>query len=686
VTRSLRLIRSTLPRWLASLVAAALAVAGVLALPAAPASAASNVQVFVGYADNLRADPANFPTPWDSSAQVVFAGCKPNCTFDAGAVRLVNNTPIAVTVDSVVVKVSTCVFDIWPHGTVLQPGQQLIVTQTSTVAAAVCGGTSGSFDTSDIGVNGAGTNCTPDGVVPEVDVSVDGVASAFPDTAQVLNTGGVDRAGCAGGPNESEQWALVGTQSCPGSVLSLAPATQNLTVGSSASVTAHLANSCGTGLQGANIDFKVQSGPDSGTSGSVTSDANGDAVFSYTGSATGTDTLAASTTNPAGTITSNTVDIVWQQRQSKLAITGGASSGDYNDPATVGAVLTDNLGPVSGKTVTFVLNGAETCSAATNASGAASCTLTPHEAAGPYPLTATFAGDAVDLGSSATATFTVTHEETTLTYTGPGKAANGQPLPLSGVLREDGTAPISGRTVTFTVGSGGSAQSCSGTTDATGSASCSIASVNQPAASTTVPVTAAFAGDGFYLPASASATLKLLYLTGRAYGLSSSGLVGISPVPDTGQISTSVAGTFGPPCLASIGGLISAHTLCAKVVTTVGPGTSTGSASVQDATIGVVGVPVIKVGLVQSTSHSDCTAASGDVTITSISVGGIPVNVNVHPGANTTVNVLGVTLVFNEQVPVSGADQGLTVNAVHIKALGLLDVVIASATSDIHNC
>ena len=48
--------------------------------------------------------------------------------------------------------------------------------------------------------------------------------------------------------------------------------------------------------------------------------------------------------------------------------------------------------------------------------------------------------------------------------------------------------------------------------------------------------------------------------------------------------------------------------------------------------------------------------------------------------------MLGVTLVFNEQSSVPGADQGLTVNAVHIKALGLLDVLLASSTSDIHNC
>ena len=64
--------------------------------------------------------------------------------------------------------------------------------------------------------------------------------------------------------------------------------------------------------------------------------------------------------------------------------------------------------------------------------------MTPHEAAGAYPLTATFAGDATHTGASATSTFTVTHEETTLTYTGPTKAADGQPITLSGVLKEDG--------------------------------------------------------------------------------------------------------------------------------------------------------------------------------------------------------------------------------------------------------
>src|SRR6185369_6163044 len=48
------------------------------------------------------------------------------------------------------------------------------------------------------------------------------------------------------------------------------------------------------------------------------------------------------------------------------------------------------------------------------------------------------------------------------------------------------------------------AQSCNGSTLATGVASCTLA-VNGPLGST-IPITATFAGDAFYLPSSASAT------------------------------------------------------------------------------------------------------------------------------------------------------------------------------------
>ena len=160
------------------------------------------------------------------------------------------------------------------------------------------------------------------------------------------------------------------------------------------------------------------------------------------------------------------------------------------------------------------LNGNESCTATTDATGTASCSVTPSEAAATYPLTGTFAGDTSQplqlMASNGSSNFVVTLEETALTYTGPTIAHNGQPLALSGVLTTDdpglGT-PIAGRTVTFVLGSGASAQTCAAVTDATGTAACTIASVSQ--APGPIPVTDTFAGDAYYQTASASSTVNL---------------------------------------------------------------------------------------------------------------------------------------------------------------------------------
>jgi hypothetical protein len=208
-----------------------------------------------------------------------------------------------------------------------------------------------------------------------------------------------------------------------------------------------------------------------------------------------------------------------------------------------------------------------------------------------------------------------------------------------------------------------------------------------------VPVTAAFAGDQFYLPSSASATLLLQFLTGRAFGLSANinllllNLT-VPPTPDTGQVRTASTGSTTTPCTAHLATLlvINANVLCANVTTILAPGTSTATSSVADVTIGVPGLPVITATAVKATSNTTCAASSGTTTITNLTIGGVAVNVNVGP--NTTVDVAGVaTLVLDEQLPVPGADKGLTVNALHLTGLGgAVDVVVASATSDAHNC
>ena len=62
-------------------------------------------------------------------------------------------------------------------------------------------------------------------------------------------------------------------------------------------------------------------------------------------------------------------------------------------------------------------------------------------------------------------------DSSTLTYTGPTTAVNGQPITLSGNLTTNtpttGT-PLPTKVVTFTIGSGSTAQSCNATTDGTG--------------------------------------------------------------------------------------------------------------------------------------------------------------------------------------------------------------------------
>jgi hypothetical protein len=192
-------------------------------------------------------------------------------------------------------------------------------------------------------------------------------------------------------------------------------------------------------------------------------------------------------------------------------LSANSTTGAYDVPALVSAVLTnsDTSSPVPDEPVTLMLNGTETCTATTDDTGTASCSVTPGEPEGTYPLTASFAGDTAQspslLASTGSSTFVVTPDPTALTYTGATSAVNGQPATLSGVLTTDvpsaGTA-LPNQTVVFTLGAGSGAQECSGNTNSSGATSCTIASVIQPNGS--LPVTGAFAGTTYYGPSNAA--------------------------------------------------------------------------------------------------------------------------------------------------------------------------------------
>jgi hypothetical protein len=197
----------------------------------------------------------------------------------------------------------------------------------------------------------------------------------------------------------------------------------------------------------------------------------------------------------------------------------GDTSADYHDPAKLAAILTNQVNgqPIPNASVQFTL-GTQSCSATTNAAGLASCSLVLEQCAGSYTVKADFAGSAGYLPSSDSKPFTVNLEEATLSYTGDTVIANGGTATLSGVLLEDNTTPITGRTVTFTLGTGAGAQTCSAVTNGSGIAVCSISPVAQPLGPGVVADT--FAGDACYRPASASAnTFLFAFLTSGAFAV-----------------------------------------------------------------------------------------------------------------------------------------------------------------------
>jgi len=254
----------------------------------------------------------------------------------------------------------------------------------------------------------------------------------------------------------------------------------------------------------------------------------------------------------------------------------GATTSDFNDAATVSATLTeDGAAPIAGVTLSFTLDGQAPCTGTTDATGKASCSITPNEAAGTYTLTASFAGNGFYLPASATPNFVVTKEETTLSYTGDTLIANGGTATLSGVLKEDGTTPIAGRTVSFTLGTGASAQSCNGTTNASGAASCTVSPVSQPLGPGTVA--ASFAGDGFYLPASASANTLL-------FAFLAQGSFVVGDQSDTGAVNfwgaqwannNSLSGGAAPNSFKGFANTTSTPPACGQTWTT-DPGNSSG--------------------------------------------------------------------------------------------------------------
>ncbi len=291
----------------------------------------------------------------------------------------------------------------------------------------------------------------------------------------------------------------------------------------------------GTDVPAETVTFTIGSGT-SAQSCNGTTNASGvvsctvPSVNQTTGTVTVTTTFSGDNTYYQPSTTSTTATVYTPTR---LTVSAGTS--DFADAGTVSATLTNAVtgAAIAGEPVTLTLNGTQSCSAVTNSSGVASCSITPNEKAGTYALTAAFGGDTSRapklLSTTGSNSFVVTLEETAITYTGPSIAVSGMSFTMSSHLTTDdptAATPLSGRAVLMTLGSGATAQSCTGTTNATGNASCTITTVNQTAG--TVPVTVTFAGDAYYLPASASVTETTAAVPTGGTGTTSGALGGLS--------------------------------------------------------------------------------------------------------------------------------------------------------------
>ncbi len=240
--------------------------------------------------------------------------------------------------------------------------------------------------------------------------------------------------------------------------------------------------------------------------------ASGAAAFAYTGVFTGSDSVVASATVGSQTLFSNVVYLNWAAgvHATFLTLSQSPKGGTVGSPVTVIASLTDlSVNPVaqlSGESVSLSLDG-DTCFAVTDTNGNASCVVVP-TTVGIGALTASFAGSTQLLAASDSKSFSVIGLATTLSYTGPSVLTNGNAATPSAVLtRAQGGSPISNEVITFTLGSGKTLQTCSGTTNSTGTASCNIASVNQPTGSGVL--LSSFAGDGTYQDSSVSTNISI---------------------------------------------------------------------------------------------------------------------------------------------------------------------------------
>jgi len=241
--------------------------------------------------------------------------------------------------------------------------------------------------------------------------------------------------------------------------IKLAPADATNTVGDPHTLTATVTQTGGVPVVGADVTFKVVSGPNDGLTGHALTGTDGTATFTYTSRTPGTDQIQASFLDSTGkTQTSDLVTETWlAATTATITLAPATASNPVGTSHTVTATVTQGGAPVVEKTVTFsVTSGPDigkTGTAVTNSDGNATFTYTNNGTAGTDGISASIQDG--DTTRTATASKTWVAAAPLSLALAPASASNpvGTSHTVTATVTQGG-APVVEKTVTFSVTSG----------------------------------------------------------------------------------------------------------------------------------------------------------------------------------------------------------------------------------------
>jgi RHS repeat-associated protein len=296
----------------------------------------------------------------------------------------------------------------------------------------------------------------------------------------------------------------------PGITLTLSPTQATQPVGTAYNATLAATDSSGQLVANLTVTFQVATGPNAGKAGQGTTDASGHALFTYTSTVQGTDTLTAAIgLAGGGTLASNPVTATWTPA---AGLTLGLALAPLTQTQPVGTAagltatwLDGNHQPIANQAVTFTIasgpDAGTTARATTNSAGVASFSYTGLALGSDLVQATATQGGSTLVSNPATVVWTAV--PTAVIYTGPSFGEYGDSLTLSARLIQATTGqPLAGQALTFTLGT----QTLAGVTDATGTASVTLTPAMNPGA---VPLSIAFAGSVGYGGSAASVLIAI---------------------------------------------------------------------------------------------------------------------------------------------------------------------------------